>query len=164
MDPEKKKTIFTICCIAVIIVAAVLLVFGGRQSEPPKLTVSNEYGNKIEAQQGTYSWTDGNRTIFADSQGSLGLYNLGELKSIETSENDDYSLDLKFGTAPESISVAIYPKSAAETNDYGAMITPPVSGSLAEYKFRTPDDSIYIVEVYAKYEKGNCHYYFYTTN
>ncbi|MBQ2311574.1 MAG: hypothetical protein II185_03360 [Firmicutes bacterium] len=160
---KTRSVIITICCFDVLILGAALLVRGDDIPKPPKLTVSNEYGQKIEAQQGTYSWTDGNRTIFADSQGPLGLYNLGELKSIETSENDDYSLDLKFGTAPESISVAIYPKSSAETNDYGAMITPPVSGSLAEYKFRTPDDSIYIVEVYAKYEKGNCYYYFYTT-
>ncbi len=161
---KTRSVIITICCFAVLILGAFLLARGDDIPKPPKLTVSNEYGQKIDAQQGTYNWNDGNRTIFADSRGPLGLYNLGELKGIETSENDDLSLDLKFGKAPESISVAIYPKSAAEKEDYGAMISPPVSGSLAEYKFRTPDDSIYIVEVYAKYEKGNCYYYFYTTN
>lgn len=164
MDPEKKRTIFTICCIAVIIIAAVLLAFGGRQSEPPGLTVSNELGQKIKAQRGTYTWKTGGGSVVADSPGPLALYGRGELKDIETSENDDYSLKLYFNKEPNSVAVAIYPESAAATQDHEARIRRDVTGSRGEYRFTVPHDGVFIVEVFAEWEKGNCYYYFYTTN
>ena len=43
------------------------------------------------------------------------------------------------------------------------MIPREVTAGPSGYKFTVPQDGIYIVEVYAKYEKGNCYYYFYTT-
>ncbi|MBQ9825876.1 MAG: hypothetical protein IJM61_01680 [Firmicutes bacterium] len=164
MDPEKKKVVFTICCFAVIILAAVLLIKGGSLSEPPGLKVSNEYGIKISAQRGTYSWqTSRTSDVNADSAGPLRLYNLGELQGTEASENDDYSLMLEFGKDPDSVSVVIYPKSAAATEDYSSAIQRDVTTSRTGWRFTIPEDDVYIVEVYAKYEKGNCYYYFYTT-
>ena len=164
MEPEKKKTVFTICCFAVIILAAVLLIRGGRLSEPPGLKVSNEYGNKISAQRGTYSWqTSPTSDVNADSAGPLRMYNLDELQGIETSENDDYSLILEFGKDPDSVSAVIYPKSAAATEDYSSAVRRDVAYSRTGYRFTTPDDRVYIVEVFAKWKKGSCFYYFYTT-
>ena len=165
MDPEKKKAIFTICCIVVIILAAVLLIFGGRQSEPPRLTVSNEYGIKISAQRGTYSWKHGSSNVYADSSGPLALYNLGELLGIEASENDDHSLILKFSSRPQSVAVVIYPVSAAATEDYTTMIHRETAGYLSDYKFTIPSDTDerYIVNVYASWAQGEAYYYFYTT-
>ena len=164
MDPEKKKAVFTICCFAVIILAAVLLIRGGRLSEPPGLKVSNEYGIKISAQRGTYSWqTSRTSDVNADSAGPLRLYNLGELQGTEASENDDYSLILEFGKDPDSVSVVIYPKSAAASENYEARIQRDVSPKMSGYRFTIPEDGIYIVEVFAKWEKGSCFYYFYTT-
>lgn len=168
MDPEKKKTIFTICCIAVIIVAAVLLVFGGRQSEPPMLKISNGTDSEIEAQRGTYSWKTGGlfgeSQVTADSPGPLHLYKIHGLAQIKPSENDDCSLTLKFDKDPESVSIEIYSESAADAQDYGKMIPREVTAGPSEYKFTVPQDGIYIVDVCATWTNGCCHYYFYTTN
>ena len=162
MDPQKKKAIFTICCIVVIILAAVLLVFGGRQSEPPKLTVSNEYGNKISAQRGTFSWETGGLSggsqVLADSAGPLYLYKLGELEGIEPSENDSFSLTLEFGSAPKSVSAVAYPESSVETDDITSFTELKVSGN----KLYIPTDDVYIIEIWAEFGKGKCSYYFYT--
>ena len=163
MDPQKKKAIFTICGIVVIILAVVLLVFGGKQSDPPTLTVSNEYGIKIRAQRGTYSWRRGSSYVTADSEGPLALYDLGELPHIEASENDDHSLILKFSSIPQSVIAGICPESAAEGGDCGKMIPRDVTGGPSGYKFTVPDDGIYIVDVSATWANGGCHYYFYTT-
>ena len=161
---KTRSVIITICCFAVIILAAVLLIKGGSLSEPPGLKVSNEYGIKISAQRGTYSWqTSRTSDVNADSAGPLRLYNLGELQGTEASENDDYSLILEFGKDPDSVSVVIYPKSAAATEDYSSAIQRDVTTSRTGWRFTIPEDDVYIVEVYAKYEKGNCYYYFYTT-
>ena len=161
---QKRATIITICLFAVIIAAIVLVFNGGLPGgKPPELKVSNELNNTITAQQGTYSWQSGRGHIIADSMGPLGLYKLGELKGIEPSENDDYSLSLKFGKNPESVAVVIYPESAATTEDNSTMISRPVSGPLSGYKFTVPSDGIYIVNVHATWSKGDCYYYFYTT-
>ena len=165
MDAERKKAIVTISLI-VLVIAAIVLVFTiqGGGSKPPKLTVSNELGQRITAQQGTYTWKSGSSSIAADSSGPLALYGRGELKDIETSENDDYSLKLYFNKEPNSVAVAIYPESAAATQDHDTRILRDVTGSRGEYRFTVPHDGVFIVEVFAEWEKGNCYYYFYTTN
>ncbi|MBO4861493.1 MAG: hypothetical protein J5535_01170 [Firmicutes bacterium] len=162
---ERNRTVFILCGIVVIILAAVLLVFGGKQSEPPKLTVSNEYGNKISAQRGTYNWKHGSSDVIADSAGPLALYNLGELPGIEASENDDYSLTLKFGKDPQSVTVVIYPVSAARTEDYTTIMQREPVGKQSEYKFSIPSDSDerFVVSVLATWTEGEAYYYFYTT-
>lgn len=159
----KKRGIIIIICLAVLVLAAVFLLKGDDPSKPPKLTVSNEYGQTIKAQQGTYTWKNGSNSIVADSSGPLSLYARGELKGIETSENDDYSLKLYFKKEPKSVSVEIYPESAAATLDHEARIQRDVTGSRGEYRFTIPQDGVYIVEVFAEWEKGSCCYYFYTT-
>ena len=161
---KTRSVIITICCFAVIILAAVLLIKGSSLNEPPGLKVSNEYGIKISAQRGTYSWqTSRTSDVNADSAGPLRLYNLGELQGTEASENDDYSLILEFGKDPDSVSVVIYPKSAAATEDYSSALQRDVTTSRTGWRFTIPEDDVYIVEVFAKWEKGNCYYYFYTT-
>ena len=160
----KKQTIITAAGLVVIIAAAILIIGGLPGSEPPGLTVSNEYGSKISAQRGTYSWKPNLSTsVEADSAGPLYLYKLGELRGIEPSENDDYSLSLKFGNAPQSVTVVIYPESAVATEDYSSMIKRPVSGIVSGYMFTVPSDGIYIVNVLATWSKGESYYYFYTT-
>ena len=146
MDAERKKAIVTISLI-VLVIAAIVLVFTIRSggSKPPKLTVSNELGQKITAQQGTYTWKSGSSSIAADSRGPLGLYVLGELKGIEPSENDDLSLSLQFGAVPQTVNVVIYPESAAATEDYEAGIRRDVTGSRCEYRTTVPQDGVYIV-------------------
>ena len=166
MDPEKKRAIFTVCCIAVIIIAAVLLIFGGGHSEPPMLNVSNETGNVIKAQRGAYSWKTGSLSggsqVIADSPGPLHLYKIHGLAYIKPSENDDCSLTLKFGKDPETVSIEIYPESAADAQDYGKMIPREVTAGSSGYRFTVPQDGIYIVDVCAAWAKGYCHYYFYS--
>ena len=160
----KKQAIIVVVCFVVIIAAVILITGGLPGSKPPGLTVSNEYGNKISAQRGTYTWqVTGSGTEIADSAGPLYLYKLGELPGIEPSENDDYSLNLKFDNAPQTVTVVIYPESAAATVDYGAMILRPVSGTVSGYLFTVPSDSVYIVSVLATWSKGECYYYFYVT-
>ena len=162
---QKKSTIITICLFAVIIAAIVYVFTSGLPGgKPPALKVSNELGISITAQQGTFSWQQGSSHITADSQGPLGLYKLGELKGIEPSENDDQSLRLSFGKAPETVSVTIYPESSAAKGDYTTGISREVSGTDTEYRFTVPSDDLYIVEVHAAWSKGDCSYYFYTTN
>ena len=164
MDAEKKRTIFTLFGIAVIILAAVLITRGGKLSEPPRLTVSNEYGNKISAQRGTYSWKHGSSDVTADSAGPLALYDQGELQGIEASENDDYSLTLKFGSKPQTVTVVIYPVDAAQNEDYTTMIYRETAGYLSDYRFTLPADSDerFIVSVLATWSSGEAYYYFYT--
>ena len=162
---QRKGTIITICLFAVIIAAIVYVFTSGLPGgKPPALKVSNELGISITAQQGTFSWHSGNSSITADSQGPLGLYKLGELTGIEPSENDDQSLRLSFGKAPETVSVTIYPESSAAKGDYTTGISREVSGTDTEYRFTVPSDDLYIVEVHAAWSKGDCSYYFYTTN
>ena len=162
MDPEKKRTIFTLCAIAVVILAAVLITRGVKLSEPPKLTVSNEYGNKISAQRGTFSWETGGLSggsqVLADSAGPLYLYKLGELEGIEPSENDNFSLTLKFGSTPKSVSAVASPESSVETDDITSFTELKVSGN----KLYIPTDDVYIIEVWAEFSEGKCWYYFYT--
>ena len=163
MDPERKRTIYTLCGVVLIIALAVFLINGGGTGEPPKLTVSNELGNKISAQRGTYSWKNGSSDVTADSAGPMGLYNQGHLPHIEPSENDGCSLTLKFGAKPATVDVVIYPAEAAQIEDYTSMIYRETAGYLSDYKFTVPSDGIYIVNVRATWAKGEAYYYFYTT-
>ena len=162
---KAKRIVIAICCFAVLVLIAALLINSGDPSKPPKLTVSNEYGEKVKALQGTYSWQTGPTSgINVDSIGPLALYDRGELQYAESSENDDYSLILTFGKRPEYVSVLVYPESAAAAEDYEARIQRDVSPKMSGYRFTIPEDGMcYIVEVFAKWKKGTCAYYFYTS-
>ena len=158
MSNLKIKRTIIIICIALLLIAAIFLFNGTLlKNEPPGLKVSNG-SSEISASQGTYTWQTGiSSWVNSDSMGPLELYNLGRLEQIKPAEDSSFSL--KFDNRPGSVSVVIYPESSAAAEDYGSAMLRNVSGS----SFTVPTDGVYIINVLAKWSRGECYYYFCST-
>ena len=151
---NKLLRITALCALA----AAALLLGACRTpaEKPPGLKVSNGT-DEIDALQGTYSWRYGRDSgVDADSIGPLACYTQGLLEQIKPGDGGLLSLD--FEKAPQTVEASVYPENSAASEDYGAIQLLDMSGMT----FTVPSDGVYIVNIHAIWDQGDCYYYFYT--
>ena len=151
------KNLLKITALCALAAAALLLCSCKTPAEkPPGLKVSNGI-DEIDAKQGTYSWRYGRDSgVDADSIGPLACYTQGLLSQIKPAADGRLSLD--FEKAPQTVEASVYPESSAASEDYDSIQLRDMSGMT----FTVPSDGMYIVNIHAIWDQGDCYYYFYT--